>query len=88
METLRDATFGKLLRLLSGKRCLRYPEESDSLAWTQHPQVNQDDQAELATADGRDASVSTPSGMEPRKSRIVVGWRGPGDSEVGNWHGA
>jgi DHA1 family multidrug resistance protein-like MFS transporter len=87
METFRDATFGKLLRLLSGKWCLPYPEESDSLVWTQHPQVNQDDQAESATADGRDPSVSAPSGVEPRKSRIVVGWRGPDDSEVGNWHG-
>ncbi|OJJ33896.1 hypothetical protein ASPWEDRAFT_60457 [Aspergillus wentii DTO 134E9] len=36
METIRDSAFGKLVRIFSGGRWLRYPEEIDSSVWTEY----------------------------------------------------
>ena len=47
METIRDSAFGKLLRIFSGGRWLKYREEVEALEWTayikQEPntQINQ-----------------------------------------------
>lgn len=36
METIRDSAFGKLVRIFSGGRLLRYPEETDPCVWTNY----------------------------------------------------
>lgn len=55
METLRDSAFGKLVRIFSGKRVLRYPEEIDTGCWTSYlntePQINDEEAATLADLD-------------------------------------
>lgn len=90
METFRDAAVGKLLRLLSRKRWLRYPEESDPSIWTQYYlETNQDGQVGSATQEDQDGA-SEPPGTETHqrtsgseKTHLEVGWRSPVDSEVG-----
>lgn len=36
METIRDSAFGKLVRIFSGGRLLKYPEELDPCVWTDY----------------------------------------------------
>lgn len=35
-ELIRDSTFGQILRLVSGNRVLRYPEEDDPALWKKY----------------------------------------------------
>ena len=52
METIRDSTFGKLVRVFTGNRLLRYPEEIDPSLWTEclkpEPSVKDEEAATLA----------------------------------------
>lgn len=36
METLRDTAFGKLVRVFSRQRWMKYPEEQDPSVWTEY----------------------------------------------------
>ncbi|THC95884.1 hypothetical protein EYZ11_004615 [Aspergillus tanneri] len=55
METIRDSAFGKLVRIFSGRRWLRYPEEIDPSIWTEclktERQVTDEEAAALADSE-------------------------------------
>lgn len=97
METFRDASLGQLLRFLTGKRCLRYPEESDPSIWAQYYlETNQDGQTGSDARNEQDQDPGSPESSgtemqldagvsEKEKSYIVVGWRGPNDGDVGTY---
>lgn len=52
METIRDSTFGKLVRVFTRNRLLRYPEEVNPALWTEclkpEPSVKDEEAATLA----------------------------------------
>ncbi|PYH87305.1 synaptic vesicle transporter [Aspergillus uvarum CBS 121591] len=54
IETIRDTGFGKLVRLFSAGRLLRFPEEADSSLWTTYvkaPEETKPEQSEISGSD-------------------------------------
>ena len=73
---LRDTNFGYLIRLVSRRRLLRYPDEIDPSLWklaTQRPSESTGSQK-----DAREGAVTGDDGEEV----YLVGWYGPDDPEV------
>ncbi|PYI35227.1 synaptic vesicle transporter [Aspergillus indologenus CBS 114.80] len=54
IETIRDTGFGKLVRLFSGGRLLRFPEEADPSLWATYvkaPEETKPEQSEISGSD-------------------------------------
>lgn len=60
-ELFRDTAFGKLVRISSGHRLLRYPEECDSSIASEY--INGAIEAGLSDRE-RDESILEPNGLE------------------------
>ena len=89
IETLRDSTFGKLLRILSGTTLLPYPEETHELAWRTYLQTSVDaEQLEAETTSDEELPQSyglytvmsqasyRSRRRPPLKSALAGPWRG------------
>lgn len=110
METLRDAAFGKVVRIFTGRRLLSYPEEINSSVCgeylhdhtkpeeieaatsTETEEENEEDpnfglyalmpQVSRSSRSARSARSRRTSSASTVRDPVVVGWRGPYDSEV------
>ncbi|OJK00414.1 hypothetical protein ASPACDRAFT_28651 [Aspergillus aculeatus ATCC 16872] len=54
IETIRDTGFGKLVRLFSGGRLLRFPEEEDPSIWTTYVKAPEEAKPEQSGPSGSD----------------------------------
>lgn len=98
METLRDTAFGKLVRIFTGQRLLRYPEEIDSSVCRDyfHDQPKLEEIEAVASHEIEQDPYFGQYSLMPQASRtarrfssastvrgpVVVDWLGPNDSEV------
>ncbi|KAK5700756.1 hypothetical protein LTR97_005273 [Elasticomyces elasticus] len=77
---MRDSQFGKLVRLSTGRKWLRYPDEIDLSLWTAS--------IELSTTSGKQAENDMelqhqPADVEGReKPALLVTWYGSNDAEI------
>ena len=70
-ELFRDTVVGQLLRLVTGRRILQFPEERDSSIWQKY--LNPEKSANMAihgstappSAEEKDADVGLPADQEP-----------------------
>ncbi|OJJ72050.1 hypothetical protein ASPBRDRAFT_178061 [Aspergillus brasiliensis CBS 101740] len=72
METIRDSAFGKLVRIFSGKRWLRYPEENDTGMWTEYLKTEKqvkDEEAAASESDQENLGLYTVLSQASRASR-------------------
>ncbi|KAF7591153.1 hypothetical protein BBP40_001927 [Aspergillus hancockii] len=73
METIRDSAFGKLVRVFTGKRWLRYPEEIDPSLWTEClrpvPSVKDEEAATLADTEADSWGLYAVMSQASRVSR-------------------
>jgi DHA1 family multidrug resistance protein-like MFS transporter len=92
---IRDTQFGKLIRFLSSKKYLQYPDETDSSLWQSFVQSEEEEnrgskpRAEDEHDKERgipDASNTTPDRSEDIGGIHVVVWYGPKDAEVADTH--
>lgn len=94
----RDTHFGHLIRYLSGKRALRYPDEVNPLIWEKRihpfvrsecskPQENQNSPHDTAAnvSDIQDSTFYSLRELEGHQEIILVEWYGPDDPEVGSF---
>ncbi|KAK4241660.1 benomyl/methotrexate resistance protein [Achaetomium macrosporum] len=92
---IQSTIFGQLVRLASGNKTLRYPDEVDPSLWkkaVQQDRSRQDsngasDESEKTTQDGGAADQELPITTDNGGSdALVVGWYGPDDPEnPQNW---
>ncbi|GAA84884.1 caffeine resistance protein [Aspergillus luchuensis IFO 4308] len=72
METIRDSAFGKLVRIFSRKRWLRYPEENDTGMWTEYLKTEKqvkDEEAAASESDQENLGLYTVLSQASRASR-------------------
>jgi DHA1 family multidrug resistance protein-like MFS transporter len=73
METIRDSAFGKLVRIFTRKRWLRYPEEIDPSLWTEclkpEPNVKDEEAATLADTEADSWGLYAVMSQASRASR-------------------
>lgn len=86
----RNTVFGQLVRLVSGNKAMRYPDERDSSLWKKACQQNSSRQTSRPSHDSdkdTEGDVTdeqkTNDGKDVTSDVLVVGWYGPDDPEVG-----
>lgn len=73
---IRDTQFGRLLRLLSRKRVLRYPDEVDPALWKSATQ-------RASSSGDRDIERKNDTTINRTSEEVfMVDWSGPDDPEV------
>ncbi|KAF9892962.1 hypothetical protein FE257_000554 [Aspergillus nanangensis] len=90
LETLRDSAFGKLVRIFSGKRIFRYPEEIDTGCWTNYlkteAQIKDEEAATLAAGESDDDAdcfgLYTVMSQVSRSARLSCASTTQGDGVV------
>lgn len=79
---LRETQFGGLLRLLSGKRLLQYPDELDPNLAITFQRNSIDPEIDLKASEQNEEPVKGNEASQGRSEVYLVGWYGPNDPEV------
>ena len=88
---LHSTIFGQLVRLLSGKRLFRYPDEIDPSLWKKTVQRDTPEQTNMSTgksnkeapnANSQNRMVQCDGEHNGVPGILLVGWYGPDDPEV------
>jgi len=89
---LPSTMFGQLMRLVSGNRLFKYPDEIDPTLWKQAVQPNDSDKSDKSEKSHEPPALSNKEELHSHASPseqdggtqefMLVGWYGPDDPEV------